>query len=122
MSNALEKIEQELEDALEALSDAEEDVLRGAWRRERRPGVDYVDAGVLQDGSLELVGTKGEALDKVSAAIRKPGTTVKRTQLPKPTVREFTAAYEKALMRGDRPLQRLLAGADLKYKQLKGRR
>ena len=122
MGNELEKIEQELEDALEALSDAEEDVLRGAWRRERRQGVDYVDAGVLQDGSLELVGTNGAALDKVSAAIRKPGTTVKRTQLPKPTVREFTAAYERALMRGDRSLQRMLAGADVKYKRLRGKR
>lgn len=120
MSNELDKVEAQVDDALEALSDAEQDVLRGAWRRERRPGVGYVDAGVQKDGSLELLGTDGAVLDKVSAAIRKQGTIVRKHQLPKPTMREFTGAYERALERGDKPLLRLLTAKGEQYKQLKG--
>lgn len=117
MSNELTV--EKLDEASDVLSAAEEDVLRGAWRRERRAGVEYVDAGVQSDGSLELVGTNGDALDKVSAAIRKAGTTVKRTQLPKPTRREFTSAYERAMLRGDKSFMRLLANVGEKYKPLR---
>ena len=55
------------------LSPAETDVARGAWRRVRRSGVKYVDAGMLPDGMVELISTDEEALETVSKALCQPG-------------------------------------------------
>jgi hypothetical protein len=78
------------------LSAAETDVARGAWRRVRRPGVAYVDAGRLPNGMVELISTNGAALDAVSAALCAPGTPVRRTQLPHPTRRNLAEVFDRA--------------------------
>jgi hypothetical protein len=85
------------------LGPAELDVARGTWRRVRRPGVRYVDAGQLPDGTVELLGTDGPALDALAAALCMQGTPVRRTQLPHPTERDvadlFRQAHELAAQR-----------------------
>jgi hypothetical protein len=78
------------------LSKAETDVARGAWRRVRRPDVAYVDAGCLPNGMVELLSTDPQALDEVSAALRTPGTPVRRTQLPQPTKRDLADIFDRA--------------------------
>ena len=78
------------------LSPAETDVARGAWRRVRRPGVRYVDAGMLPDGMVELISTDEEALETVSKALCQPGVPVRRTQLPHPTKRQLAAVFDRA--------------------------
>lgn len=78
------------------LSPAETDVARGAWRRVRRSGVKYVDAGMLPDGMVELISTDEEALETVSKALCQPGVPVRRTQLPHPTKRQLAAVFDRA--------------------------
>jgi hypothetical protein len=92
------------------LSPAETDVARGAWRRVRRHGVKYVDAGRLPDNSVELISTDGQALDEVADALLTPGTAVQRTQLPVPTKRDLAGVFDRA---GERPPE-IGAGPDVR--------
>ena len=78
------------------LNAAETDVARGAWRRVRRPGVAYVDAGRLPNGMIELISTDNVALDEVAAALCQPGTPVRRTELPHPTRRNLADVFDRA--------------------------
>lgn len=75
---------------------AELEVARGTWRRVRRPGVTYVDAGRLPDGTVELISTDAVALDALAAALVAPGTPVRRTQLPHPTEHDIAALFKQA--------------------------
>ena len=78
------------------LGPIETDTALGVWRRVRRPGVQYVAAGRLPDGMVELLGTDGEALDEVAEALCQPGTAVRRTQLPQPTEHDLAAIFDRA--------------------------
>jgi len=97
-----DKLLRRVDDALEALSPAEEDVAMGAWLRERRPGVGYVRAGLQPDGkTVEYVGTDADTLDKVKGAAARAGTVHRAHKLPKPTRSDLAGTFERAAERGE---------------------
>jgi len=108
-----DKLVKDGDDALEALSPAEEDVVMGAWLREKRPGRRYVRAGVSEDGkAIEYVDTDEAAVKRVAATAARAGTVHSPRALPKPTRKHLADTFDRALERGDMGTLKFLMDAE----------